>query len=186
MAYFPLFVDLKGKKILVVGGGAVALRKIKSLLPFSPVLIVVAPKINDEIKALEEKDKVQIFQRIFKDEDLSGCFCALVATDNPEVQQRVYQLCEERGVFCNCADSPKECHFVFPSLIVRGDLSIGFSTAGKAPVLSARLRREIERVLPPGLEALIEKLYRLRESLPKGEDRQKRMRAAIEEMFEGE
>lgn len=92
MAYFPFYIDIENKKILVVGGGTVALRKIEKLTPFSPDITVVAPKICDEIKALN----VKIIDRRFCDSDLDGAFCVVSATDDETLNGKIFQLCNEK------------------------------------------------------------------------------------------
>ena len=109
MAYFPFYIDIENKKILVVGGGTVALRKIEKLMPFSPDITVVAPKICDEIKALN----VKIIDRKFCDSDLDGAFCVVSATDDESLNGRIFQLCNEKNILVNTVDDKEKCGFIF-------------------------------------------------------------------------
>lgn len=112
MAYFPFYIDIENKKILVVGGGTVALRKIEKLIPFSPDITVVAPKICDEIKALN----VKIIDRRFCDSDLDGAFCVVSATDDETLNGRIFQLCNEKNILVNTVDDKEKCGFIFPAI----------------------------------------------------------------------
>jgi len=173
MPLFPAFVSLKGKKILVVGGGKVATRKVEKLLPFGGEIAVVAPKVSKELKKLAKEKRIKLKRRRFLTGDLRGAFMVIVAVDDIDLQRRIFNLCQKRGIFCNSVDSPDYCNFIFPALVVRGDLVIGITTSGKAPALSREVRKLIEKTLPEELEMILETLYRERERLPKGSERQK-------------
>ncbi|GAB6066563.1 bifunctional precorrin-2 dehydrogenase/sirohydrochlorin ferrochelatase [Aquifex pyrophilus] len=175
MAYFPLFVNLKGKKVLVVGGGKVGTRKVKSLLPFGANVKVVSPKFTEELLHLGNMGKVELVKRRFKPSDLKGVDIVIVAVDNIKLQERIYRLCEKRKILCNSVDSPEFCNFIFPSVIKRGNLVIGISTSGKVPALSRALREKLESCIPEDIENILEELSRLRSSMKKGRERQKRL-----------
>ena len=111
MAYFPFYIDIENKKILVVGGGTVALRKIEKLTPFSPDITVVAPKICEEIKVLN----VKIIDRRFCDSDLDGAFCVVSATDDETLNGRIFQLCNEKNILVNTVDDLSLIHISEPT-----------------------------------------------------------------------
>jgi precorrin-2 dehydrogenase/sirohydrochlorin ferrochelatase len=183
MPLFPVFIDLSKKKVLVVGGGQVATRKVKSLLGFTENVTVVAPEVSPELVQLFKEGRIKLKKRRFMQKDLEGVDLVVVAVDNLKLQRRIYRLCERRGILCNAVDSPDLCSFIFPSLVVRGDLVIGISTSGKVPGLSRRVREIIQRCLPEDIERILEDLRRERESMTKGEERQRRMRELIDKVL---
>ena len=144
MPYFPFFADITGQPCLIVGGGRIALHKIRKLLPFSPEIHVVAEDISPEISSLPE---LHITRRRFEDSDLDGMRFVIAATDDHGVNSHVARLCERRRIPCNAVDDPENCTFFFPALAQRGDITVGISTAGKSPLLAAELRRRTEQLL---------------------------------------
>ncbi len=172
MALFPAFVDLSDKEVLVVGGGRVARRKIEKLIPFTKNISVVAKRINPEVMDLALEHGINVHERYFRMQDLKGKDLVVVAVDNINLQKRIFNWCNKRGVLCNSVDSPEYCNFIFPALIKRGDVVIGISTGGKVPALARRLRELIETCLPEDLEEILDILERERSKLPKGKARQ--------------
>jgi len=173
MAYFPAFLNLQGKSVVVVGGGRVAERKVEKLLPFGPRIKVIAPKVTKNLSKLGEEGKVHLIRRRFLLSDLRGAFMVIVAVDDLKLQERIYRYSTKRGILCNSVDSPELCNFLFPALIVRGDTVVGISTSGKVPALSRALREYIQKVLPDNLEVLQANLEELRKKLPRGKERQR-------------
>ena len=115
MPYFPMFIDLKDKPVLIVGGGAVALRKLEKLRPYGPALTVVAPEISPEIEAAPD---VTVRHRAFQREDLCPPPAMVIAaTDDRETNHTVAALCREKNIPVNVADDPAACTFLFPALV---------------------------------------------------------------------
>lgn len=162
MGYFPFFVDLAGRRGLVVGGGAVALRKVRKLLPYDPLLTVVAPAVDP---ALEVMEGLTLLRRPFALEDLEGCVFAIAATGDRAVNREVARLCRERRVLVNVADRGGEGTFLFPALVKRGDLSVGVSTGGAFPLAGVYVKERLEELLPEDLEAVLAFLNGWRERL---------------------
>ncbi|MFN3813544.1 MAG: bifunctional precorrin-2 dehydrogenase/sirohydrochlorin ferrochelatase [Aquificaceae bacterium] len=173
MPYFPAFLNLKGKSLLVVGGGPVAERKVDKLLAFEPNIKVIAPKVTAGIKELYRKGKIKLVLRKVRLSDIKGAFAVIVAVDDLQLQKRLYEQCKKRGILCNSVDSIDYCSFIFPALIVKGDVVIGISTSGKVPALSRAVREYLEKVLPQNIEEVERKLEEARKNLPKGEGRQR-------------
>ena len=152
MAYFPLFIDLNQKQGLVVGGGAVAARKIRTLLSYGPHLTVCAPSVLPELEALPG---LTLRREPFSPALLEGAFFVSAATDDPELNSHIARLCRERNIPVNVADPGTESTFLFPSVVRRGPLTVGISTGGKSPSAAHYLKEQIEGLLPDTLEAIV-------------------------------
>lgn len=160
MGYFPFFMDIEGKKGLIIGGGAVAAWKVGKLLPFSPNLTVVAPSIVPE---LLENAEIVCKRRMFKEEDLEGVMFVVAASDDQELNSRVAALGRERNLLVNVVDDAEACGFIFPSLVKEGKLTIGISTKGTSPQVASVLRSQTAMALPCQMEEILDYLGELRE-----------------------
>lgn len=143
MAYFPFYIDIEKKDILVVGGGAVALRKVEKLLPFNPVITVVSPEICNEIVKLG----VKTVKRVFADSDLDGVFCVISATNNSQVNEHIYRLCSEKNIPVNTVDDKEKCTFIFPALVKENGVTAGITTSGKSPVYAKYIKEQLIQLL---------------------------------------
>ena len=183
-AYFPAFIDLRGKLCLVVGGGEVAARKVRSLLAAGACVRVIAPEVCDEISALLRSAGVTHDCREYAEGDLAGSVLVFAATDDADVNAAVYREATRRGILVNVVDEPAHCTFIVPSQVVRDAVCIAISTQGQSPALARHLRERIERAVPPAYGELARLLGRLRdevkESVPSGEERAIRWEAVLE------
>ena len=139
---YSVSLNLEETPCLVVGGGAVALRKVESLIAAGARVKVVSPEVAPEIEALEE---VEIARRKFRLDDLPGRFLVISATDDREVNEKVAGEARRRGILVNVVDVPDLCNFFVNSQVRRGDLTISVSTGGASPALAKRIRKELER-----------------------------------------
>ncbi len=163
MALFPLFIDLSKRRVLVVGAGSVAERKVNTLLAFKPHITVVAKEVKKEVfRKWAEEGKIELKLKSFEDHDLKEKDIVIVAADRVDLQERIFKLCKENKVPVNCVDKPEYCTFIFPSVIVKGELVIGITTSGKAPSASKKLRQSIEKIIPEGIESLINQIGNIR------------------------
>ena len=154
MPHFPLFVDLTGQPILVVGGGAVALRKLQKLAPYGGRPTVVAPEILPEIAALPG---VTLRRRAFRVWDLRPRPALVIAaTDDPAVNHRVSVLCRKRHIAVNTADDPENCSFLFPALVQQGRFSAGISTGGASPTAAAYFKTQLQSLLSEHLDEMLD------------------------------
>lgn len=159
MGYFPFFMDLEGREGLVVGGGAVAARKVQKLLPYGPRLTVAAPELLPEIEALPG---LTLLRRAFDPAMLEGKFFVIAAADSREANREIADLCRERGILVNAVDDKEQCTFLFPALVKRGDLTAGISTAGASPSAAAWVKRRVDEAVPEDFGALLDYLAALR------------------------
>lgn len=166
---FPIFIKLTGRPCLVVGAGAVATSKIRSLLEAGAKVTVVAPQASEEIQRLAAGDAIHWSARIFLPGDLESIFLAIAATSDAEVNRLVFLESQQRGILCNSVDDPPHCDFYFPSVVRRGDLQVAVSTAGESPALAQRLRVELEQSLDARLGDWLRELGELRRQILAGE-----------------
>ena len=175
MSLLPIFLNLEGRRCLLVGAGTVAFDKIGSLLKTGVALRVIAPDAKPEVRRLAGDGALEWIERRFEPADLDGHDLVIAATDSPEVNAAVYRAALERGIFCNSVDDIPNCDFFFGSVVSRGKLQIAISTAGESPAAAQRLRREIDAQLPEDLGPWLERVGELRRKVleihPRGEER---------------
>lgn len=182
MAYFPFFMDITDRPALIVGGGAVALRKVRKLIPYRPRLTVAAPEIVPELAAIPG---LALRRRPFRPEDLDGMDFVIAATSEREVNREIAALCRERRVPVNAVDDREACSFLFPCLVQRGPLSVGISTGGASPTAAIWLKEQVAELLPERLEDILDYLEALRPRLKAGLTSEQRRAAAFSALFQG-
>ena len=141
---YAMMIDLRGKPCLVVGGGKVAGRKVKTLIDAGAHVKVVSPAITPMIKYWALSRKVEWFARPYQQEDGAGQFLVVAATDDPGVNRTVYCHAKMRDQWINVVDQPGLCNFTIPAVLTRGKLQIAISTQGASPSVAKKIRRELE------------------------------------------
>ena len=144
MRYYPIYLDVKDRKCLVVGGGAVGTRKVETLLECGAKVTVVSIDASEKLKKLSNSGLIRLKERAFQTDDLEGVFLVVGATDDEDLNVKVHAAAERRRVLCNIADRPEACNFILPSIVSRGDLTIAISTSGKSPAFAKKLRKQLE------------------------------------------
>jgi precorrin-2 dehydrogenase/sirohydrochlorin ferrochelatase len=155
---YPIFLNLSGRRCVVVGGGAVASRKVGKLLQAGAEVVVVSPEVLPELAGMD----VQIQNRAYEYGDLEGANLAFTATGSREVNAAVAREAKERGVPINVADRPSEGDFAVPSTLRRGGLQVAVSTGGASPTLARRIRGELEEAFEPEWAAVVEEFDTVR------------------------
>jgi len=148
LKYMPVNVNLKGAKVLVVGGGTIALRKIEALLNYDCAVHVVSPEVVDKIGFFHDKGTVRLEKREYMAAEASKYRLVVSATDDEEVNQKVHKDCMDFNILVNVVDNPKLCTFTFPAIVRREILSFAISTDGKAPFLAGGMRAILEEIFP--------------------------------------
>lgn len=143
--YYPVFLKVREKKCLVVGGGEVALRKVKALLEHGANVEVISPELCPELSEIAENGAIQVHQRNYKAEDLIGILIAIVATDDTKVNEIIAADARKRGILANVVDDLEHSDFIVPSYFTQGDVIIAVSTSGKSPALARKIRTELEK-----------------------------------------
>lgn len=142
--YYPVMLDIQGKKCIVIGGGKIALRKTLSLLEGGAKVTVISIEINKEIRELAKNNKIKLIEGKYNKKYMGNCYLVYAATDNKAVNEDVYKYCNEKNILVNVVDKPEICNFIVPSKLQRGDLTIAISTNGKSPMLARKIRLELE------------------------------------------
>jgi siroheme synthase-like protein len=156
--YFPAFLDLRGRRCLIAGGGPVAERKALALLDSGAHVVVVAPALTPALAVLARTGVLEHRPRTFRKSDLRGCTVAIAATAVDEVDAIVADVGRRRGVLVNVVDRPALCDFIFPSVVRRGALQIAVSTSGRSPALAREVRKKVESLIGPEYETLVERV----------------------------
>ena len=164
MNYFPVFFDLTGQKVLIVGGGEVALRKVSLLERTGALITLVAPEIAPDLMALAAAGKLKLAIREFVPEDLDGSRLVIVATSRRAVNRWIAILSEARNIPVNVVDDAQASRFIVPAIIDRDPVLVAVSTGGASPVLARRLRERLEALIPARIGELASWLRALRES----------------------
>lgn len=159
MAYFPFFMDVSRGEGLIVGGGTVALRKIEKLLPYEPRLTVCAPEFLPEIERIPG---LTLLRQPFEPDLLREKLFVIAATDDRELNHRISALCRDQNLPVNVVDDRVYCTFLFPSLVKRGELSIGISTGGASPSAAIYWKERIAGQVPEDFGELLAYLDGLR------------------------
>lgn len=144
MRYYPIYLDIKDRNCLVVGGGSVGTRKVQTLLECGAKVTVVSIDAAETLKKFSHSNVIQMKERAFQSADLDNMFLVIGATDNEALNFEIYAAARRRGVLCNIADRPEACNFILPSIVNRGDLIIAISTSGKSPAFAKKLRKQLE------------------------------------------
>ncbi len=142
--YLPVNLALDKRNFLVVGGGNVAIRKIDLLVPRGTYLTVVARNPVDKIRDLEKNSLLILKEKHYETDDLENMDYVIAATDDHDLNHRIYEECKQRNILINVVDDPEHCDFIFPSILRRGQITFTVSTSGKSPFLSAFLRQIME------------------------------------------
>jgi len=165
MPYYPVFLDLNGQKVLVVGGGEVAERKVKSLLLYGCEISIISPHLTAYLKELVVKKKIYHIPHESLNAFLDDAFIVIAATDDSTLNSQIASQSKERGILVNVVDEPSNCSFIMPSVIKRGDLQIAISTAGKSPALAKKIRKEMDSMFGQEYASFVELLGLLRSQL---------------------
>ncbi len=187
MAMFPMYVDLKGKRCLIVGGGAIAYRKAEILLRFEADIIIIAPEACSSLVELEKQDKLKIIRSTYTKNDINEVYLVVAATSSMETNEQVYEDAVNMNIPVNVVDDPEKCTFIFPSIVKRGPLTIGISTSGVYPALSKKIRKITEEIFPEDYSEIVEMLAgfrsRVRKSCLTQPEKEHELRNVLEEFY---
>lgn len=142
-----MFVDLSDKQIVVVGGGNIATRRVKTLLSFTRNVAVIAPQMTAELQELGKTGKISVHMRPVRHRDLSMAYMVIAATNDWKLNDEIYRICKEEGIYVNVVSDKEKCDFYFPGVYMKDELVVGITASGMDHKKAKRVREEIEKVL---------------------------------------
>jgi len=164
--FYPMFVDIEGRRCLVIGGGPVATEKTEKLLAHGAVVRLVSPEITPELAEMVAGGEVAEFhRRTYLPSDLEDIFLVIAATNLDAINRMIWQDAEALNLLCNVVDVPPLCNFIVPSIVRRGELAIAVSTGGASPVVAKHIRLQLEQTYGAEWEALVALLRDVRDEL---------------------
>ena len=145
--YFPMFVDLSDKNIVVVGGGNIATRRVKTLLAFTRNIRVIAPKVTMEMMELGKAGYVELITRPVKRTDFGMAYMVIAATNDWKLNDEIYRVCKEEGIYVNVADDKSKCDFYFPGIYMKDEVVIGITASGLDHSRAKKVRLAIQEAM---------------------------------------
>ena len=173
MAYFPAFIKLDNKKILIVGGGYIAYEKLEHLLDFTQDISVIADNFSDEMMKRIKEENLEFTQRKYIPGDIKEFSIVIVAVDDIPLQSEIFQESKKYNCLCNSVDSVDYCDFIFPAYIKKDDLTIAISTSGASPAVAKHLKLYLRSIIPDSISDFLKDMKALRKTIPKGKERMK-------------
>jgi precorrin-2 dehydrogenase/sirohydrochlorin ferrochelatase len=167
MKYYPVNLDIKGQRCLVVGGGKVGARKVKTLLDCQAKITVVSLMVTDTLQALADTGKIAFEKRGYQKTDLEGMFLVIGTTNDQALNRQIYMDAQKQNKLCNIADSPESCNFILPAIVNRGDLAISVSTSGASPAFARKLRKDLENQFGDEYKEFLQLMGAIRKKLLK-------------------
>jgi siroheme synthase-like protein len=164
-AGWPVNLIVRGRRVVVVGAGRIAARKVEPLLDLGADIVVVAPNAGREITAWAAAGRLVLQARAFEPDDVEGAWLVVTATDDAAVNRAVHDAAETRRIFVNSADDPENCSFTLLSVVRRADVVVAIGTGGRSPALAKWLRRRLSDEIGPEYETLMDLLAQAREEI---------------------
>jgi uroporphyrin-III C-methyltransferase/precorrin-2 dehydrogenase/sirohydrochlorin ferrochelatase len=165
MEYLPLFIDVKLRQCLIIGGGEVAARKARVLLNSLSNVTIIAPELSQTMQQLVDDGKVKWLKETYSLEHLTGQFLVIAATNNPEINRQVYHDAKAKSVLVNVTDHPELCDFILPSILDRSPIVIAVSSGGESPILARQIRARLETLIPVAYSRLAKLVGRYRDNV---------------------
>lgn len=175
--YYPIYIDIEDRAVLIVGGGVVCTRKAETMMGYGGRVTIVSPEITDEIAAWERDGALAVRRKKYAEADLEGASIVIASTDDLCVNARVARDCRRRKIPVNVVDVTHLCEFIVPAIIQKGSIQIAVSTGGKSPALGRTLKEDLQRTIGPEYAEVNDVLGTLRKSakqvLPTDTDRKR-------------
>ena len=163
--YYPVYIQLREQPCVVIGGGKIAEGKVQGLLAAGAKVTVVSPELTSHLHELVKQNQITYITRTYQTGDLTGAFMVICATDQVEINHKVWQEASANRQLVNVVDDTPRCNFIAPAILRKGDLTLAISTAGKAPALAVRLKERLQEQLGTEYERFLELSGQLREPL---------------------
>jgi len=163
--YYPVYIQLREQPCVVIGGGKIAEGKVQGLLAAGAKVKIVSPDLTSYLRTLSKENVIEHLERTYQTGDLTGAFMVICATDQVEINHKVWQEASANRQLVNVVDDTPRCNFIAPAILRKGDLTLAISTAGKAPALAVRLKERLQEQLGTEYERFLELSGQLREPL---------------------
>jgi precorrin-2 dehydrogenase/sirohydrochlorin ferrochelatase len=186
MNHYPIYLTIQDRSCLVIGGGLVGTRKVKTLLRCGARVTVISPDTTDALKDLARTGRVTLISRAYTTDDLTGVFLVFCATSDRDLNRRIAGDAEKKGVLCNVADLPDASSFIVPSVVNRGDLTLAVSTGGTSPAFAKKLRRDLERQFGDEYAVFLDLMGRIRKKLLTDHHDPQAHKVLFEQLIDGE
>ena len=167
MAKYPIFLELGGRRAVVIGAGAVAVRKAQALLAAGARLVVVAERINDMLAALCRGKNAELIKSKYSKDYLVAAALVIAATNNHQLNKQIYKDCQELEILCNVVDEPQLGDFFVPAVVKRGNLQIAIGTEGHSPAYAGHIRKKLEEIFTDKHGQFLSELETLRKHIIK-------------------
>lgn len=167
MAKYPIFLELQGRRVVVIGGGTVAVRKAQTLLEAGARLVVVAKSIDKMMSVLCKKNHTELIKSKYTRNYLTGAVLAIAATNDHQLNRQIYKDCQELEILCNVVDEPELCDFFVPAVIKRGNLQIAIGTGGQCPAYAGHIRKKLEAIFTEKHGQFLAELEKMRQKIIK-------------------
>lgn len=171
ISYYPVSLNIRGRKCVVVGGGEVALRKVRALLEHGAAVEVISPDLCPELARLAESQKINVRNHAYEAGELAGAFLAIAATDDAEINRQVAAEAQSRAILVNVVDDAENSDFIVPSYLRRDGLTVAVSTSGQSPALARKIRTRLEEEITDQYGALARLIAEVRAELRQEEIR---------------
>ena len=150
--YFPMFIDLSDKNIVVVGGGNIATRRVKTLLSFTRNIRVIAPKVTMEMMELSKAGYVELLTRPVKRSDFAMAYMVIAATNDRKLNDEIHRICRQEGIYVNVASDREQCDFYFPGIYMKNEMVVGITASGLDHHKAKKVRIAIQKAMEEAAE----------------------------------
>ncbi len=154
--YYPIMLDVRGRRAVVIGGDRIAAEKAIALQTSGAQVTVIHPEFCDELLVMEQRGMVTLRHKAYEPDDLGGAFVVVAATGDPQLIEAIWSETQEHGQLVNIVDVPSRCSYIVPSILRRGQLTIAVSTEGASPSLSKRIRQHLEGLFPSAYDTYMQ------------------------------
>ncbi|HKB81528.1 MAG TPA: bifunctional precorrin-2 dehydrogenase/sirohydrochlorin ferrochelatase [Thermoanaerobaculia bacterium] len=165
--YYPIFIDVEARDVVIVGGGAVCARKAETMMKYGARVTIVSPEITAEIEAWRAEGKLAVRRKTYEESDLQDASMVIASTDDPCVNARVARDCRRRRIPVNVVDVTHLCEFIVPAIVERGSIQVAVSTGGKSPALARTLKEDLQHLVGPEYAEINDLLGALRPAAKK-------------------
>ncbi len=165
MAKYPIFLEMSGRRAVVVGAGPVAIRKAHVLLDAGARLVIVSDAVDETLISRFKHANAEFIKSKYSKNYLAGAVLVIAATNKPEVNQQIYKDCQQLEILCNVVDDPRHCDFFVPSIVKRGDLHIAVSTEGDCPAYAGHIKKKLESLFTEEHGRFLDELEQIRKHI---------------------